>query len=207
MSTKLYNGIKFKSNKLGTVIRQLHGLKEEAVKNVMGTFTDPKQLNFMMMCWVYGNAIREDKSNDTAWQFQRILRQELRKPYNDFNFMFKVVIFERKNKLYGIYYDHSYLNYKMLFDRDIAVDYHYQDQSDKPDDVSNRDWNFREEVWSDIFDDISTLWIPSEAGAVYDIVDVEDIYVTSSMLDDIRRVRKEEVERKEEEQSENQQQQ
>ena len=38
MSTKLYNGIKFKSNKLGTVIRQLHSLKEESVKRVQDTF-------------------------------------------------------------------------------------------------------------------------------------------------------------------------
>lgn len=205
MSTKLYNGIKFKSNKLGTVIRQLHGLKEEAIKNVMETFANKGELNFILTCLLYGKSVQEDKSNDNAWRIERILRRELRKPNNDFCFMFKVVIFERKNKLYGIYYDHSKLNYQMLFDRDIAVDYHYQDQCDKPDDVSNRDWNFREEVWSDIFDDISTLWIPKEAGVVYDIVDADDIYVTNSMLDDIRRVRKEEVERKEKEQSENQQ--
>lgn len=33
MSTKLYNGIKFNSNKFSEVIKQLHSLKEEAVNN------------------------------------------------------------------------------------------------------------------------------------------------------------------------------
>ena len=46
MSIKLYNGIKFKSNKLGTVIRQLHSLKEESVKRFHDTFNDVNSANF-----------------------------------------------------------------------------------------------------------------------------------------------------------------
>lgn len=51
MSTKLYNGIKFKSNKLGTVIRQLHSLKEESVKRVQDTFNDVILL--ILLLWFY----------------------------------------------------------------------------------------------------------------------------------------------------------
>lgn len=57
----------------------------------------------------------------------RNLNDELRKRNSEFWFEFGVTIFERKNKLYGVYYDLTHNNYKMLFDRDIAVDYHYQD--------------------------------------------------------------------------------
>ena len=53
MSTKLYNGIKFKSNKLGTVIRQLHSLKEESVKRVQDTFNDVNSANFITMVLLY----------------------------------------------------------------------------------------------------------------------------------------------------------
>jgi hypothetical protein len=184
MSTKLYNGIKFKSNKLSEVIRQLHGLKEEAKENVMKTFQDKESLNFILMSFLYNKAKNENEKI-SCWDFERLLRNELRRPYNDFYFEFGVSIFERKNKLYGIYYDQSRDNYKMLFNRGIAVDYHYQDQTDKPEGISNRDWYFREEVWSDIFDDISCLWIPSEAGVEYRIVGVDDIYVTDEMIKDI----------------------
>jgi hypothetical protein len=73
-----------------------------------------------------------------------------------------------------------------LFDRDIAVDYHYQDQTDKPEEISNRDWYFREQVWEDIFEDISVLWIPSEAGVVYDIVDEDNIEITEELYERIK---------------------
>ena len=58
MSTKLYNGIKFKSNKLGTVIRQLHSLKEESVKRVQDTFNDVNSANFITMVLLYMKCLR-----------------------------------------------------------------------------------------------------------------------------------------------------
>lgn len=186
MSTKLYTGIKFNSNKLGAVIRQLHSLKDEAVSNVMETFRKgPKSFNFAYLLDLYDKAVESGMKIDAPFGLERILHKELRRPYNEFGFEFGVTIFERKNKLYGIYYDQSGKNRHMLFDRGIAVDYHYQDQTDKPDDVSWRDWNFRETVWSDIFDGISVLWKPSSAGAVYNIVGADDIVVTNEMLDEI----------------------
>ena len=53
MSIKLYNGIKFKSNKLGTVIRQLHSLKEESVKRFHDTFNDVNSANFLFLLSIY----------------------------------------------------------------------------------------------------------------------------------------------------------
>jgi hypothetical protein len=85
-----------------------------------------------------------------------------------------------------------------LFDKDIAVDYHYQNQTDKPDEISWRDWRFREEVWTDIFDDISVLWIPSEAGAVYDIVTEDDINISEEIFEKVIEKCKELKEKKKE---------
>ena len=137
MSTKLYSGIKFKSNKLGTVIRQLNSLKEESIKNVMDTFKDEKSMNFLRMCALYRECLERGEHLENYWNFERRLKDKLRNPWSDYGFDFKfcVTIFERKNKLYGIYFDQTYLNYKMLFDRDIAIDYHYQDQTDKPEEL------------------------------------------------------------------------
>lgn len=186
MSTKLYTGIKFKSNKLSTVIRQLNSLKEEAKENVMKTFRkEGKYWNFIALVNLYENAIENGKKVETEWDLMWILKDELEKNNNKFWFEFGVTIFERKNKLYGVYYDQTGKNHKMLFDRDIAVDYHYQDQTDKPDNVSNRNWYFREKVWKDIFDDISCLWCPKEAGAVYEIVCADDIELTKEIFDEV----------------------
>lgn len=203
MSTKVYNGIKFKSNKLSTVIRQLNSLKEESIKNVMDTFNNEKNPNFLRMCVLYRECLQKGEHLKNYWNFSRILKDKLRNPWSDYGFTFKfgVTIFERKNKLYGIYFDQTYLNYNMLFDRDIAVDYHYQDQTDKPEDISNRDWYFREQVWEDIFEDISVLWIPSEAGVVYDIVDEDNIEITEELYERIK-VKSEEFLKKKEESDE-----
>ena len=194
MSTKLYNGVKFKSNKLGTVIRQLHSLKEESVKRVQDTFNDVNSANFITMVLLYMKCLRYGIKVENRLDFEKVLRDELRNTYSQFCFLYKfsVVIFERKNKLYGVYFDNTHKNYKELFDKDIAEDYHYQDQCDKPDDISNREWNFRKTVWNDIFDDISVLWIPSEAGVRYTIVDECDIDITEDTFKNIQdRIKKE----------------
>lgn len=187
MSTKLYNGIKFKSNKLSTVIRQLNDLKEEARKRVMETFEDERSSNFLFMCLKYVEYVNKGLDVDTSYKFERQLYYDLLKPYSYFELVFKVTIFERKNKLYGVYFDHTRKNYKDLFDKGIAVDYYYQDQTDKPDNISWRDWNFREKVWSDIFDDIDSLWRPKEAGVTYDIVSADDIIITDEILEKVKK--------------------
>jgi hypothetical protein len=200
MSTKLYTGIKFKSNKLSTVIRQLNGLKEEAKENVMKTFRrEGEHWNFIALVNLYENAIKNGKKVENKWDLMRILNDELRKRNSEFWFEFGVTIFERKNKLYGVYYDLTHNNYKMLFNRDIAVDYHYQDQTDKPDEVSNKNWNFREKVWKDIFDDISCLWMPKEAGVVYEIICADDIELTNEIFDEVVKFSTEYKNKKEEE--------
>lgn len=200
MSTKLYTGIKFKSNKLGEVIRQLHSLKEEAVKRVQKTFEDQDSPNFIRMCIFYMILEKEGKKFENYFHFERELKRKMREPYSDigFDFKFSVVIYERKNKLYGTYFDHTYKNYQKLFDEGIAVDYHYQDQCDKPDEVSWRDWNFRKKVWEDIFDDISCLWIPREAGVTYDIVTEDDIRLNKEIFEKVKNKCKELKEKKNE---------
>lgn len=197
MSIKLYNGIKFNSNKLSTVIRQLHSIKEESIKKVQESFENPESRNFLSMCIFYmlceknGESFTYEKDGEKIpcyWIFERKLKEKMREPYRSgigFDCNFSVTIFERKNKLYGVFFDQTNKNYKQLFDKDIAVDYHYQNQTDKPDEISLRDWRFREEVWEDIFDDISVLWIPSEAGVVYDIVTEDDINISKEIFEKV----------------------
>ena len=196
MSIKLYNGIKFKSNKLGTVIRQLHSLKEESVKRFHDTFNDVNSANFLFLLSIYKKYTEKGINFNNHQDFENVVINEIRSQYYRIGrfFKFSVVIFERKNKLYGFYVDETYTNYKDLFNKDIAEDYHYQDQCDKPDDIPNREWNFRKTVWKDIFDDISIMWIPSEAGVRYDIFNEEDIEITKEIFENIKKELKKEQE-------------
>lgn len=46
-------------------------------------------------------------------------------------------------------------------------DFHYQDQSDRPDDVSDGEWAFRSKVWNRV---LVGSGIPSECGLSYDLI-------------------------------------
>lgn len=62
-----------------------------------------------------------------------------------------VVIIPYKKSLYGLYYCDGIKENEDLF-FSIADDYHYQNQTDKPDNISWKEWRKREEVWDDILE-------------------------------------------------------
>lgn len=190
MSTKLYNGIKFNSNRLGTVIRQLHSLKEDARRNLADSFR-PKGVNFINLLMLYDKAIKDGMASDDRLTLKRMVADDVlvSNGWTGFCVEFGVTIFERKNTLYGVYYDQTRMNYDMLFKRGIATDFHYQDQSDRPDNVPSREWGFRRRVWEDIFGGLSVNWIPSEAGVVYKITGPDDICLTKEMVDCVKLMR------------------
>lgn len=188
MSTKLYNGIKFNSNRLGTVIRQLHSLKEDARRNLADTFR-PKGRNYISLFMMYDKAIKEGMASDDRLMFTRMVADDASVRLSTFDVWFRVVVFERKGTLYGVYHDQTQMNYGMLFERDIATDFHYQDQSDRPGGVTPREWGFRRKVWEDIFGGLSDCWGPSEAGAVYVITGPDDICLTKDMMDSLKLMR------------------
>ena len=46
---------------------------------------------------------------------------------------------------------------------------------------------FREKVWSDIFDDIDSLWRSKEADVTYDIVSADDIIITDEISEKVKK--------------------
>ena len=52
------------------------------------------------------------------------------------------------------------------------VDFHYQDQTDKPDEISIEEWNEREKVWDEA---IGPDYIPARHGMTLTLVDVDKI--------------------------------
>lgn len=55
--------------------------------------------------------------------------------------------------------------------KDIADDFHYQNQTDQPEDISDEEWQHRSQIWNDIFD---VYFTPGEAGPTYEIVKSDD---------------------------------
>ena len=50
-------------------------------------------------------------------------------------------------------------------------DFHYQNQSDEPEDVSSEEWMFRKDVWDTIF---PTYDAPSDKGLIFEFISIND---------------------------------
>lgn len=70
-----------------------------------------------------------------------------------FDFDVNIAFYENKKKIYMRYFcDMQMKNVFDFLEDDIRViDFHYQNQSDQPEHISNRDWNNRRKVWDEIF--------------------------------------------------------
>ena len=85
------------------------------------------------------------KQRHTDWRELQI--SQYRNPYIDFSLSCSV--FPLKDKiLLKFYGEYSMLD--LIDEEDYLIDYHYQNQCDKPDSISDDDWEARRKTWNDI---------------------------------------------------------
>ena len=174
MSLKVYSGIKFKSDDIQEVVSQLHERKNKAWKNSI----DYAKANPDLFVWcavkefedAFGVDIDDRKFQwDAADKIKASLKKQFRE-YDDPNFTCRVVVIPWNGHLYGCAYPENIKANEELI-AEIADEYHYQDQTDKPDEISDEEWDERSEVWNAIFD---KYWTPAEAGLTYELVAPEN---------------------------------
>ena len=182
MSLKVYAGIKFHSKSMPEVIAQLHSIREQARKNSEDYFINNPMISIGEDTSV--DAVLNTKGDPEArkkfcWELMRTLREELGKTWRsnggcDFKLEVCIIPWTDGN-IYGtLYEDNIGANRDLVLT--IADEYHYQNQTDKPDEISDEEWSEREEVWEAIFD---KYWSPAEAGALYTIVGADDLHVST----------------------------
>ena len=163
MSLKVYTGIKFKSKNLNEILGQLNSIKEQAIKNVIeyyinnqtpvGKFILSKNFDESYINKVTDCISEQKVNNDTMSIFVKTFKSSMAKDYVDWTDIyatFIVHIIPYKGKYYGYYTCGDIKeNEKLLFQ--FVEDFHYQNQTDKPDDITTREWNKRAEVWNTVF--------------------------------------------------------
>lgn len=60
-------------------------------------------------------------------------------------------VINRKQKIVGIAFIDNRMMQKSFFDDPEILDFSYWNNSDKPDDISSKNWNLREKVWNNVF--------------------------------------------------------
>ena len=85
------------------------------------------------------------------------------------NIHFSVVIYPTvEGDIYGYYFDSNKKEYRDLLEP-FYTDFHYQDQCDKPDDISDEEWDFRCDKWDELLKDKF-----KDTGFTYEIVNGSD---------------------------------
>ena len=181
MSFKVYNGIKFKSRNLPEIVGQLYAIKEQAKKNSNNNLMNDggRIVHLMVKNKIIDNfedIFTKEFTSDDYWNVDRLITESLDSRWRDrmepnFNFNVCVIPWTDGN-VYGIYYDDDIEENRALLN-DIADEYHYQNQTDQPDDIDDEEWSERRDVWNEIFDKYCS---PNDAGFIYEIVTSSDLH-------------------------------
>ena len=166
MSTKLYNGIRFKTDDIYQLFEELKGIKEKAIKIGMDNLCSLDTLCHFIL----DNKL----SNFNTYEVKNALVDNLRGKYRtmlDPLFNFSILIFPYKGKLYGYYFYDGLYEYSELI-AEIADDYSYQNQTDRPETISEEEYEEREKIWEDILG-YDTM---SERGLKYNVVSADNIF-------------------------------
>lgn len=170
MSTKLYYGIRFKSRNMADILQQLISVRKDAVKLANELLTVEELKSFIIL----NDLI--DSYNHTVFNALRGNLNSNNRTILDVNFNFLISLIPEKNGyVYGYYFADHPEYYKLI--EPFVDDYHYQNQCDKPSDISNRAWNYRRKKWDKILGYDSF----KERAFNFSMVNLSDLYFSETL--------------------------
>lgn len=103
----------------------------------------------------------------------------------DYDYRCNLRIIPMKRKTLVLYFGNLEMQQYLESLPDFLIDYHYQDQTDKPDDISTYRWKQREKDWDNA---IGPDYIPCRHGFKAELFDTEYIMpvYTPSQIDDVK---------------------
>jgi len=168
MSTKIYNGIKFKVDDIYDLYEKLNHFKEKSIVLYREMLNEryPRYLENIMKKNYKENGIFKN-----LWDISDELIYELKKS--------RMILLKNKiqiyphiktKELYG-YYVLDFESEKLLNKQDWVLDYHYQNQTDSPDNISYDEFSKRGDMWDELFDDSYNI---NDTGFEYKIYDISE---------------------------------
>lgn len=166
MSTKIYTGVKFASNNIYEIFKSLIDIRKECIEIGMNHLTGNRfgtLRSYMLIEKLFYRRTR-----DIVFGLQKSF-DKTNRPHFHPSFLFNIVIYPHPSgQFYGAYFDDNISEYhKLLFDKKIVTDFHYQNQADRPEDISEEDWNTRETIWDELLSHGHSF---SENGFIFEIV-------------------------------------
>jgi len=116
-------------------------------------------------------AVYKKKAKKNKWDFQGEMNKKFdlckvnrfRDENFEYDFHYKVIVMPYKKDVFIKLITKGH-DYSDLFEKAGCEDYHYQNQTDRPEDVPSKDWNKRKKLW----DNLITRGTYSKHGFTYD---------------------------------------
>lgn len=145
----------------------------------MVTNTDPKNNpdskdRYIHSIW---KAVQEDKWAavyiDVYMQIIDKISKDAKSPFRGgYDYRCTLQIIPMKAKTLVMYFGNPMLRDYMESRHDLLIDYHYQNQTDRPEGISENLWNLREKDWDKA---IGPDYIPKQHGFTVDLFDTDNI--------------------------------
>ncbi len=178
MSTSIYSGIKINLtihalNTLVNVIRKETHIKTVELKSAWFSEQVSQELD---LCFARKQECNFDaafKAARNKWQEEQAdIKKGHRHPNSDFEF--KLAVYPYKNKLYGRYFCEQKELINLLIEKPNIEEYHYQNSTDRSDNISASAWRQREKIWDGIFKDSTNYGFVADlqdrwADSLYDL--------------------------------------
>lgn len=198
MSTKIYDAYKFNENynlfELNKIMDQLREEVTEQCNKDIATKVINKTLHFYNFKQYHGDnlvkeMIEQEKDSIMHQVWKDVLENQWKSVYTslyidftdkigendrfrlDYNYKCLLQIIPLKNKILALYFGNPNIR-EYIEETDFFSDYHYQDQCDKPDSISDKEWKNRKSDWENA---IGPDYIPSRHGFSVDLFDTCNI--------------------------------
>ena len=195
MSTKIYDAYKLKGDyDLMSLNKALSDLRQQVTQhceNLIANIVVRQFLSMYYMTLLHGTNTPADTDTITTTVLENIARQDMKsawaylyceitdkiadlsnttRPFG-YNFYNNLLLFPLKDKILAMYFGNTDIR-RFIENHEMFEDYHYQNQCDKPDDISDKEWDKRESDWNDA---IGTDYIPANHGWQVQLFNTETI--------------------------------
>lgn len=195
MSTKIYDAYKLSGKydivSLNTALSDLRQQVTKQCENIIANIVVRQFLSMYYMTLLHGKNTPADTDTVTTNVLEKIARQDMKsawaylyckitseisdlsnttRPFS-YNFYNNLLLFPLKDKILAMYFGNTDIR-KFIENHEIFEDYHYQNQCDKPDDISDEEWDKRESDWNDA---IGPDYIPANHGWQVRLFNTENI--------------------------------
>jgi len=200
MSTKIYNGLILKNATLEDAVTKLKAIKRASVKSAQDAirrFCVKKiannldlAANVLPISGAPVLATAESLQQSLSSGMIAVLCEGYRSV--DWDYSFSISLIPYRGDVLALYYIENDAGYTEVLSQIGFEDFSYQNSTDKPDHISDEEWNSRANVWEE-----ALVGTPAECGVSYEVVSWHDYrFVPSGRLRILENLPTEESRRK-----------